>query len=48
MNIFQNVCSNYCVQVRVHKIEDEVDVAVIFSPDRVLEPDDVLVTIELL
>ena len=48
MNILQNVGSNYCMQVSVHEVEDQVDVTVVFSPNNVLKTYNIFVAIKLL
>lgn len=46
--VLENVCSNDRVQVSVHKVEHEVDVAIVLGSDCVLQSNDVLVAIQLL
>ena len=36
------------MQIRIHKVEYQVDIAVIFSPDHILQADYIIVTIQLL
>jgi hypothetical protein len=48
VDVFENVGTDYGVQVGVHEVEHQVDVAVVFRPDHVLEADDVLVSRQLL
>ena len=43
MDVFEDVSSNDGVKIRVHKVEDEVNVAIIFSSDDVLKSDNILV-----
>ena len=44
VDIFQNVRADYSVQICVHEVEDQVDVAVVFGAHHVLQTDDVLVS----
>jgi hypothetical protein len=44
MDVFEDVSSNDGVKIGVHKVEDEVNVAIVFSSDDVLKSDNVLVT----
>lgn len=48
MDVFQNVGSDYSVQVSIHKVEHQVDIAVILSTDDVLQAYDILVSSQLL
>ena len=48
MDIFENICPNNSMEISVHKIEHEVDVAVVLCTDYVLKADDVLVAVQLL
>lgn len=48
VNVFQDVSANYSMQVSVHEVEYQVDVAVVLGADHVLQADDVLVAGELL
>lgn len=48
VDILEDVCTNHSVQISVHKVEHQVDVAVIFSTHHILESDDVFVTGEFL
>ena len=36
MNIFKDIGTNDCVQVRIHEIEDKVDISIIFGTNRIL------------
>ena len=42
MDVFENICSYDCMKICVHKVKYEVDVAIVFCPDYVLEADNVL------
>ena len=44
MDVFEDVSSNDGVKIGVHKVEDEVNVAIVFSSDNILKSDNVLVT----
>jgi hypothetical protein len=48
VDILEDVCANHSVQIRVHEVEHQVDVAVIFSAHHILESDDVFVAGEFL
>jgi hypothetical protein len=48
MNVFEDVGSDDGVEICVHEIEHQVDVAVIFGADDVLQANDVLVAGQLL
>lgn len=48
MNVLKDVSSDNSVQIRVHEVENQVDVSVIFCTNDVLETDDVLVARQLL
>ena len=48
VNILQNVCSNYGMQVSIHEVKDQVYISIILCPDNILESDDIFMTIELL
>jgi hypothetical protein len=48
VNVFKDICPNDCVEICIHEIKYEVDIAVIFSANDVLETDNVLVTGEFL
>ena len=48
VDIFQDVRSNDGMQVSVHKVEDKIDVAIIFGTNRVLQANNVLVTVQFL
>ena len=48
VNILENICSNYSMQISVHEVEDEVDISIVFCSDDVLQPDDVFVAVQLL
>lgn len=43
VDILQNVGADHSMQVRVHEVEDQVDVAIVFSAYHILQPDNVLV-----
>ena len=45
VNILKNVSSNNRVQISVHEVEHEVDVAIVLGSDCVLQTNDVLVAI---
>ena len=42
VDVFKDVSSDDCMQVRVHEVKDQVDVPVVFSSDHILQSDDVL------
>ena len=48
VDVFQDVSPNHSVQVRVHEVEHQVDVAIIFSSNYILQPDYVLMAGQLL
>ena len=48
MNILQNIGSNNGMQIRIHEIEDEIDIPVVFCSYHILQSNDVLVTVQLL
>lgn len=48
VDVFQNVCSNYRVQISVHEVKDQVNVSVVFSAYHILEPNYVFVASQLL
>ena len=48
VDVFQYICPDDCVQVGVHEVKDKVDVAIVLSPNHILEPDNVLVASKLL
>jgi hypothetical protein len=48
VNIFENVGPNDSVQISVHKVENEVDVTVIFGANHVLKSDYIFVSSQLL
>ena len=48
VDVFEDVCANDCVKISIHEVEDQVDVAVVFCSDYVLQPNNVLVPSELL
>lgn len=48
VDVLQDVGPDNCVQVRVHEIENQVDITVVFGSDDVLESNDVFVPIKLL
>ena len=48
VDVLKDVGSNDCVQIRVHEVEHEINVSVIFSTNHVLQSNDVLVTSQLL
>ena len=48
VDVLQDVSSDYSMQVCVHEVKYQVDVSVIFGPDHVLKPNDILMTVELL
>ena len=48
VDVLKDVGSDDGMQVCVHEVEDEVDVAIIFSSNHILQSDDVLVASQLL
>jgi len=48
VDVFKDVRPNDCVQIRVHKVEDEINVSVIFSSNNILQSNDVLMAGQLL
>lgn len=48
VDVFEDIGTDDGVEVGIHKVEDEVDVAIVFSSDHVLKADDVLVTRQFL
>ena len=44
MDILKDIGADDRMQVSVHEVEHEVDVAIIFSSDHILQPNDVFVT----
>lgn len=48
MDILKDIGADDRMQVSVHEVEHEVDVAIIFSSDHILQPNDVFVTGKLL
>ena len=48
MDVLKNICSDDCMEVCVHKVEDKVNIAVIFSSDNVLKSNNVLMAGKLL
>jgi len=48
VDVFENVGSDDCMQICVHKIKDKIDIAVILSPNHILESNYVLVPSQLL
>ena len=44
MDVLEDVGTDDRVQIGVHEVEHEVDIAIIFSSDHILQPDNVLVT----
>lgn len=48
VDVFEDVGSDDRMQVSIHEVEDEVDIAVIFSSNHILQPDNVLVACQLL
>ena len=48
VDVFKDVGANHCVQVRVHEVKDEVDVAIVLSSDYVLKADDVFMSRQFL
>ena len=48
VDIFEDVRSNDGMQVSVHKVEDEIDIAIILGTNRVLQANNVLVTVQFL
>lgn len=48
MNVFEDICSNNSMKVCVHEIKNEIYIAVVFSTNDVLKPNNVLVTGKLL
>ena len=48
VDVFQYICPDDRVQVGVHEVENKVDVAIVLSPNHILEPDNVLVASKFL
>ncbi len=48
MDIFEDVCTDDRVQISVHKVKNEVDIAIIFGANHILKSNDVLVARQLL
>ena len=48
VDVFEDIGTDDGVEIGIHKVEDEVDVTIVFSSDHVLKADDVLVTGQLL
>ena len=48
MNVLQNVGSDDRVQVRIHEIENQVYISIVFRPNHILKSNDVFVTIQFL
>ena len=48
VDIFEDVGTDDSVKISVHKVEDEVNVTIVFSADYVLKANNVLVTSQLL
>lgn len=48
VNVFKDISADDCMEVSVHKIEDKVDIAVVFCADNVLKADDILVAVQFL
>ncbi len=48
MNIFEDVCADHSVQVRVHEIEYKVYIAVVLGTDHILKSDDVFMARQFL
>ena len=48
VDVFENVGSDNRMQICVHKIKDKIDIAVILSPNHILESNYVLVPSQLL
>jgi isopenicillin N synthase-like dioxygenase len=36
VNILKDICPNNCMQISVHKVENEVNVSVVLCPDDIL------------
>ena len=45
VNLFQDVSSDNCMQIRIHKVKYQINIAVVFSPDNILQPDYIIVSI---
>jgi hypothetical protein len=48
VDILKDICSDNGMEICVHKVEDQVDIAVILSPHYVLETNDIFVSGQLL
>ena len=47
MDILKNFSSNYGMQVRLHKIKYQIDVFIILCADKMLQTNDIRMSIEL-
>ena len=48
VDVFEDVGSDNSMQVSIHEIEDEVDIAIVLRANHILKPNNVLVTRQLL
>ena len=48
MDVFQDIGTNDSMQVCVHEIEHQINVTIIFSPDNILQSDNVFMTSQFL
>ena len=48
MDVFKYVSPDNCMQISIHEVKHKVDISVIFSPNHILQPDNVLVASQLL
>ena len=48
VDVFEDIGSDNSMQVSIHEVEDEVDIAIVLRANHILKPNNVLVTRQLL
>ena len=48
MDVFKDVCADYCMKISIHEVEYQIDISIVFSPNNVLQPYDVFMASQLL
>lgn len=44
VDIFKDISSDDCMQVRIHEIKDNINISIVFGSDYILQSNDILMT----
>ncbi len=48
VDVLEDIGADNCVKIRVHKVEDQIDVPIVLGANDILQADDILMTGQLL